>query len=83
MNKNRMKLTESQLHKIIKESVKNIINESWKYSLIDTAHTKIVNYMDMISRECDLEWFYDKDMDIAYISGDKENPNRKIVLSIQ
>lgn len=48
-----------------------------------TAHTKIVNYMDMISRECDLEWFYDKDMDIAYISGDKETPNRNIVLSIQ
>ena len=27
MNKNRIRLTESQLHRIIKESVKNIVNE--------------------------------------------------------
>ena len=27
MNKNRIKLTESQLHEIIKESVKNVLNE--------------------------------------------------------
>ena len=28
MNKNRIKLTESQLHRIIKKSVKNVLNES-------------------------------------------------------
>lgn len=27
MNKNRIRLTESQLHRVIKESVKNVLNE--------------------------------------------------------
>lgn len=33
MNKNRIRLTESQLHRVIKESVKNVLNESKEQTL--------------------------------------------------
>ena len=44
MNKNRIKLTESQLHGIIKKSVKNVLNESM-YEL-KVPFEKAVNGID-------------------------------------
>lgn len=41
MNKNRIRLTESQLHRIIKESVKNIVNEQNNTILIQILTTSI------------------------------------------
>lgn len=51
MNKNRIKLTESQLHEIIKESVKNILNEYGtmphsQYLLGRLRQKKLYNHQD-------------------------------------
>lgn len=36
MKKNRIKLTESQLHRVIKESVKKVLKEAYNATSIDT-----------------------------------------------
>lgn len=51
MNKNRIKLTESQLHEIIKESVKNVLNEigdtpQGQYMLGRLKQNKLYNHQD-------------------------------------
>ena len=51
MNNNRIKLTESQLHEIIKESVKNVLNEigdtpQGQYMLGRLKQNKLYNHQD-------------------------------------
>lgn len=68
MNKNRIRLTESQLHRVIKESVKKILSENDKYihyikaiqsRLSDETKESLENYNDMelISTESLLRLF--------------------------
>lgn len=46
MKKNRIRLTESQLHKVIKESVKRVLNED--VSVIDDVYKRLYRVHDEI-----------------------------------
>ena len=44
MNKNRIRLTESQLHKVIKQSVRQVLNEGQSHQIFETD--KVLNIVE-------------------------------------
>lgn len=62
MNKNRIRLTESQLHRVIKESVKRILREQKDTTFIDVKHdaeakfNKVMGYMKQIGCPFDVKF---------------------------
>lgn len=44
MNKNRIRLTESQLHKVIKQSVRQVLNEGQSHPIFETD--KVLNIVE-------------------------------------
>lgn len=54
MRKNKIKLTESQLHKVIKESVKNVLNEN----VYDEDYEEIVPLYDIFKNGFTFDDYY-------------------------
>ena len=51
MNKNRIRLTESQLHRVIKESVKNVLREGYQFGGYDVTEEELDDWWCGVSEE--------------------------------